>query len=248
MGHLPSTGVWLAAASIAACARPAGFPGGDLLEKSSQHVVVVVERENDSTGTLYRFTREGSAWRQVGGAIPAAVGARGVAKTREGDKKAPTGAYPLPRVFGYAASRPEGLKMPYLALRPETECVDDAKSDQYNRVVNPSDLPKGKTWSSSEIMRRDLHDHDDLYKLGLLVDYNPDGRKGAGSCIFLHIWRGPAHPTVGCTAFSEQDMLDLLQWLDPAASPILVQGTRADLDLLRAAGHLPYDVPRPNLK
>ena len=43
-------------------------------------------------------------------------------------------------------------------------------------------------------------------------------------------------------------MLDLLQWLDPAASPILVQGTRADLDLLRAAGHLPYDVPRPHLK
>jgi L,D-peptidoglycan transpeptidase YkuD (ErfK/YbiS/YcfS/YnhG family) len=157
--------------------------------------------------------------------------------------------YALPAVFGYAGEPPAGLRMPYVPLRAETECVDDAASPYYNRVVNPSELRGGRTWGSSEMMRRDLHAGDDLYRLGVLVAYNPTGARdpasgrGAGSCIFLHLWRGPEQPTVGCTAMSEPAMVELLRWVDPTESPVLVQGTRADLEALRRAGTLPYPVP-----
>jgi hypothetical protein len=99
------------------------------------------------------------------------------------------------------------------------------------------------------MMRRDIHHKDDLYKLGLLVGYNPDAHrdpdtgKGAGSCIFLHIWRGPARPTVGCTAMPEESMQALIAWLDPGAKPLLVQGTRSELERLVKERRLPYSVP-----
>ena len=215
-------------------------------------MLVIVGTDRDSTGWLYRYAADNGRWAAVGEPIPVSVGAGGVAKQREGDKRAPSGAYPLPSVFGYAETPPPGLRMPYLALRPETECVDDENSSFYNRVVNPSEVG-GKSWSSSEMMRRDLNDHDDLYKLGLLVAYNPDGRrdgrsgKGAGSCIFLHIWRGPGRPTVGCTAMPEEGMMTLLTWLDPQAKPILVQGSRSELERLAGDGRLPYPLPPKKL-
>lgn len=236
---------------VGACAgEPTRFPGSERISAAGQHVLVVVESEGDSAGQLYRFERDGDGWHAAGGPIPTMVGAAGVGKVREGDRRAPTGAYPLTTVFGYAESAPAGVRMPYLALRPETECVDDAGSSYYNRIVNPSEIPGGKSWTSSEMMRRDLHNGDDLYKLGVEVGYNqparmdPESGKGAGSCIFLHIWRGPARPTVGCTAFPEASMVELLAWLDPARSPILVQGSRTELEQLHRAGVLPYEVPR----
>jgi D-alanyl-D-alanine dipeptidase len=234
---------------LTACSQPPRFAGEELLNTSRQLVLVVVEQQADSTGWLYRYSAaDGEAWRPVGEPIPASVGASGVDKTREGDKRAPSGAYPLTQVFGYAETPPAGLKMPYLPLRPETECVDDADSRFYNRVVNPSDVG-GRSWNSSEMMRRDIHNQDDLYKLGLLVGYNPDAHrdpdtgKGAGSCIFLHIWRGPARPTVGCTALPEESLQALIRWLDPGAKPLLVQGTRGELERLAQGKRLPFAPP-----
>jgi L,D-peptidoglycan transpeptidase YkuD (ErfK/YbiS/YcfS/YnhG family) len=236
---------------LAACSRQA-FTGEQLLGTSSQHVLVIVSGDQDSTGWLYRYSNERGQWTAVGEPVPVTVGGGGVAKQREGDKRAPSGAYRLTQSFGYAETPPLGLKMPYIPLRPETECVDDAGSRFYNQVVNPSEVG-GRSWSSSEMMRRDLNNHDDLYQLGLLVAYNPDGAKdpasgkGAGSCIFLHIWRGPTYPTVGCTAMPEAAMLTLLSWLDPLQQPILVQGSRPDLERLARSGKLPYPLPPKRL-
>ena len=235
------------------CSRPKPFTGEDLLGSSSQHVLVIAEAERDSVGSLYRYASEGGRWRMVGSPRPVSLGAGGVGKVKEGDRRAPSGAYPLASAFGYADTAPAGLKMPYLPLKPETECVDDESSTHYNQVVNPSELRGGKGWNSSEMMRRDLHNKDDLYKLGLLVDYNPDGHrdpgsgKGAGSCIFLHIWRGADRPTVGCTAMTEDDMVTLLAWLDPAGKPLLVQGSREELERMARTGKLPYPLPPKRL-
>jgi L,D-peptidoglycan transpeptidase YkuD (ErfK/YbiS/YcfS/YnhG family) len=193
-------------------------------------------------GTMYRFERIDGRWRRSGQRAPVTLGSGGVNKEREGDRRSPSGVYSLPMAFGYAqAPPPSGVRLPYLALRSETECVDDPDSPQYNRIVNPSEVAEGKTWKSSEMMRRDLHEGDDLYKWGVVVAYNAPDSTGAakagprGSCIFLHVWRGPGRPTVGCTAAAERDLLALLAWLDPAASPVLIQGTEDQIRKL-----LPY--------
>ena len=42
---------------------------------------------------------------------------------------------------------------------------------------------------------------------------------------------------------AEEDLLEILRWLDPEAAPLLVQGNRAFLEGFREEGSLPYPVP-----
>ena len=71
---------------------------------------------------------------------------------------------------------------------------------------------RGWIGARSEKMLRD----DGLYKWGVFVEHNPAAAPGAGSCIFLHIWKDSTTPTTGCTAMAEKDLVKLLRWLDPA--------------------------------
>jgi D-alanyl-D-alanine dipeptidase len=91
-------------------------------------------------------------------------------------------------------------------------------------------------WNSSEHMLRS----DDLYRWGVVVDHNADPpRPGAGSCIFLHIWRGPGQPTVGCTAMPQENLESVLGWLDPAKKPLLVQLPESEYQRLKRKWKLP---------
>jgi D-alanyl-D-alanine dipeptidase len=47
-------------------------------------------------------------------------------------------------------------------------------------------------------------------------------KKGAGSCIFIHIKK---IPTAGCTVMRENEMKEIIGWLDVESHPLLVQGT-----------------------
>jgi D-alanyl-D-alanine dipeptidase len=98
------------------------------------------------------------------------------------------------------------------------ECVDDAGSRFYNQVVDRQSV--APDWTSSEHMLRP----DELYRWGIVVDHNSNPvQPGAGSCIFLHIWRGPGQGTVGCTAMPRDQIESILAWLDPTRKPLLVQ-------------------------
>jgi L,D-peptidoglycan transpeptidase YkuD (ErfK/YbiS/YcfS/YnhG family) len=71
-------------------------------------------------------------------------------------------------------------------------------------------------------MKRD----DNLYKYGIVVEYNMNPViKGHGSAIFFHLWRGNEKPTEGCVALSEEDLVTILRWLNPASRPLVVMGT-----------------------
>lgn len=77
------------------------------------------------------------------------------------------------------------------------------------------------------------------YKWGALVNYNPARTKGAGSCIFLHIWSGPGHGTAGCTAMDENSLRPLLENLDARKHPVLIQLTAETFESLRKPWSLP---------
>ena len=62
---------------------------------------------------------------------------------------------------------------------------------------------------------------------------------GAGSCIFLHSWRGPGQGTLGCTALDFPELVAIVRWLDPRAHPVLVQLPRAAARRLRRRWGLP---------
>jgi D-alanyl-D-alanine dipeptidase len=75
-------------------------------------------------------------------------------------------------------------------------------------------------WKSAEKMRMS----DDEYQLGVFIAHNTSpAEPGAGSCIFMHVWKAPGHPTSGCTAMRIGDLERLLGWLDPRSNPVLVQ-------------------------
>jgi len=238
------------------------------LGDSRQLVLVLAEDWDATVAVLWCYARPGpgQAWRAVGKQVPVNIGRTGLAwgrglhgnpaspnasaaaapsadhfdlppgpTKREGDGKAPAGVFELPFAFGYAGSEQAGaIKLPYLALTANVAGVDDVKSKHYNRLVRTDQV--AKDWASAEQMRRD----DGLYEWGVFVNHNTSPTlPGAGSCIFLHVWRGQGKPTAGCTAMSRQEMIRLLQWLNPKARPVLVQLPRAAYDRLATRWALP---------
>jgi L,D-peptidoglycan transpeptidase YkuD (ErfK/YbiS/YcfS/YnhG family) len=226
-----------------------------LLTASTQLVIVTTADWGSVSGQAQLFEKHGPRdhWRRVGDPFEIVVGNAGLAwgagvlpasahdgraaadpVKKEGDGKAPAGIFRLSKAFGYAPQPPAGSKLDYVALSPSIECVDDAASRYYNRIEDHASVTPD--WHSSEQMRRP----DDLYRWGIVVDHNSDPpQPGAGSCIFLHIWRGPGQGTVGCTAVPQARIESLLGWLDPARQPLLVQLPRPRFDALRKQLHLP---------
>lgn len=212
--------------------RP-GYPSD--ASRHRQLVVVVTDSWNDFRATLYRFGQAGEGWVRVGKGLSALVGERGLAwdpalpernpgepVKQEGDRRAPAGLFPLSRAMGFASISSAGVSLPYRSITPGTHCVDDTASRYYNRIVAEQDLPAkaGELWRSSERM----WELPDVYRLLAVVDYNTlEPRPGAGSCIFLHVWRSDVTATSGCTALAASDLTELMQWLKPDAAPALVQ-------------------------
>ena len=229
---------------------PALSGAADSLLKSRQCLVVVAENWSATTGTLRSFERATATgdWKIRVGPTPVVLGKKGLAwgvglvrargavpQKKEGDNKVPAGVFDLGPAFGYApANRARWIKLKYVPLTEQTEGVDDPGSHYYNRLVERSEVAK-VDWHSSERMRR----NDDLYKWGIVVDHNPSAIPGAGSCIFIHIWKNASSPTVGCTAMAEPDLVALLKWLDPAAHPLLIQLPRDEYSRLQSTFSVP---------
>jgi L,D-peptidoglycan transpeptidase YkuD (ErfK/YbiS/YcfS/YnhG family) len=238
------------------CCSPALAREPGTFSSSTQIVVVTTAGWSSSEATLRRYERQrpGKAWKAMGDAFTVVVGKNGLgwgsglvsvdgtqraAKDpvkKEGDGKAPAGVFRLSKAFGYAPREEPGWKMPYVALTPSVECVDDTDSKFYNTLVDTTTISPDWGSHENEKMRRS----DDLYRWGILVDHNANPPvAGHGSCIFMHIWRGPGQPTVGCTAMPQADLESLLGWLDPDRKPLLVQVPEAQYRALRKKWRLP---------
>lgn len=165
---------------------------------------------------IYVLEKHDSAWRQAMKPMDAVVGRNGFAppgEKREGDGRTPSGLYRLGTAFGYAASAV--TKMPYRQALADDLWIDDANAPDYNRWVKQNETRA----LSYEKMKRDDH----LYQYGMVIEYNTAPViKDYGSAIFLHLWAGSRSTTAGCVAVSEEDMLKILSWLDPAAYPVIL--------------------------
>jgi len=230
-------------------------PKKEALHNSTQMLVVTTSDWSAVPGRLVRYerARPGKHWKQVGGPVAIVVGKNGLgwgiglaptdnATVRdsadpvkhEGDGKSPAGVFGISTGFGYSAEKPAAWKMPYVSLTPTVECVDDAGSQFYNRVVDRAAVTLD--WNSSEHMAST----GEYYRWGAVIDHNWNPPvPGAGSCIFLHVWGGPSQGTTGCTAMAQLQLEPILAWLDPAANPILVQLPQAQYKKLRKPWRLP---------
>jgi D-alanyl-D-alanine dipeptidase len=238
----------LAVALVAACHSSSPSPIANPIGSAPELVTAVVDDWTSTHALLHRYHRDGSTWRAIGEPWPGVIGRAGAAWgdglhgdgapsgrdgpiKREGDGKAPAGAFALRDAYGYAAAAPAGARLPYTAVDASWECVDDPASAQYARIVDRARV--AVDWRSSEKMRRD----DDLYAWVIEIAHNAPSRKDRGSCIFFHVWGGADVPTLGCTAMAEPKLAELVATLDPRAVFVLL--TRADYDALAPAWGLP---------
>lgn len=239
----------LTAFSIAAqIKRPEPQPVKIPFAESLQAVVVTTADASAVQGTARRYERKSakSKWKKVGDEFAIVVGRNGLAWSvdaapenaalikKEGDGKSPEGMFPLTFAFG-RPDRPDAVKLAYSKLEGYSECVDDSSSTHYNKLVDR--LKVGNfDWKSSEKMLEVGPEYD----LGLFVAHNSyPVRRGDGSCIFLHVWKDATTGTAGCTAMKREDLLQILNWADPAKNPYLVQLTEADHRRYQKSWNLP---------
>ena len=219
--------------------------------ESRQLLVAVGQDWPEVSGEMRLYARPGAKarWKAVGPAFPVMFGRAGLAwglglhgqaldqgpVKSEGDGKAPAGVFDLGPVFAYDPRELGPVRMPVLQAGPDLMCVDKVDSPYYNTVVDIRQVGT-EGLDNPETMRRE----DDLYRFGLVVKHNPTPVvPGAGSCIFIHVWRGPGSPTVGCTSMAMERVRELISWLDQAERPVLVQLPRDEYRKLRAAWGLP---------
>ena len=193
----------------------------------SKQLIFATNRDPSSfVVTIHALERNDGMWHLVFPAFTGSIGEMGFAaidEKKEGDGKSPTGIFPLGMAFGYDPS--VETKMPYRQATDDDFWVDDVNSEDYNKWVKGE--PNAASW---EKMKRD----DDQYKYGVVIEYNMHPIvKGKGSAIFLHVWKS-GDSTLGCVSMSEEMILSILGWLDPAKKPLIIMGTESELRGMRS--------------
>jgi L,D-peptidoglycan transpeptidase YkuD (ErfK/YbiS/YcfS/YnhG family) len=159
------------------------------------------------------ISQHGARYR--GGFFPCSVGRSGIGVKRgEGDGITPIGRF---QIAG-AGFRPDRLPplnacFPSHTIGPGDIWSDDPRDPHYNHGLSARNHP-----FNHEALRR----ADPLYDMFAVLDFNwPKAVPGAGSAIFLHVWRKPRHPTEGCIAFEAPVLRYILESWTPKARVVI---------------------------
>lgn len=197
-----------------------------MLFASQQLVVVLTSELNATSGLLQRYEKQ-NLWVKIGDKIPVTLGRSGLGYVafkeplkNEGDGRSPSGLFPITSTFGYDQNAT--FKLPYWHADENLYCVDDVNDSRYNKILRI--FEKNSLPSSYEIMRRS----DGVYRYGAVIGYNSSAQSGRGSCIFIHLNKSNKAPTSGCTAMDEVPLLELLNWLEPAKKPQILQIVKSE--------------------
>jgi L,D-peptidoglycan transpeptidase YkuD (ErfK/YbiS/YcfS/YnhG family) len=163
---------------------------------------------------LTAYNRENGHWRVVYGPWTVWIGRRGMAPPgakREGDGRTPSGTFGFGFFFGVDPD--PGVRFPYRRIHEYDVWDDDPSSPLYNEWVDDRDADAGAAPEPMDVS---------AYDFGAVIAYNTARTPGLGSAIFLHINIGT--PTAGCVTLPVGELLQILRWLAPSASPHITMG------------------------
>jgi len=193
---------------------------------SAKQLVTVLAATPRSTTASFRLWRKsGECWVAVDGPWTAHVGFHGVSDAkREGDKTTPAGAFAIqPVMFGVGPN--PGVRYRFHRIVCGDWWVEDTRSPFYNRFHHV----RCGTKPPFRITSEDMSGSPISYRYLAVIDYNTRPIvPGRGSGIFLHI-SASGGPTLGCVSLSRPQLVTVLRWFDPAASPQIVIGTAATI-------------------
>ena len=166
-------------------------------EKVNQLIFVKYQGGTKARLQLFDKQKDGS-WEKVLG-CKAVIGQNGLNKTKEGDRKTPTGTFTITHAFGVL--KDPGSKMDYIKLKDHHYWCGDR--DWYNQMI---DIRKHPHSCRGE----HLITYTKQYAYSMALDYNKKCVYGKGSAIFLHCF-GYYDYTLGCIAVSQDNMKTILK-------------------------------------
>ena len=198
-------GASLAPAPIAAAAGGTWF--ANAVGNATQVVSVVSTGGSNATIDIYQRTAAG--WQALRTGIPTHVGSAGMAaEARSGVPATPTGVFTLPSAFGTAPNPGGGL--PYTQVSgPNYWWSGDDHSPTFNSMqVCPQAQCPFDTGASENL-------NIPQYKHAVFMGVNTDKTPGGGAAFFFHTTDG--HPTEGCVAVDDAQLVSIMKWLQPGA-------------------------------
>jgi L,D-peptidoglycan transpeptidase YkuD (ErfK/YbiS/YcfS/YnhG family) len=190
---------------------------------SSTEVITV--KASGTWASVVAWSLGASGWVPVISTTSARIGANGLVNgllRHQGTDTTPTGTYTLTQAFGIRAN--PGTALPYHLVTNDDWWVEDNNSAYYNSMRGASQggfntsVPENSVNGSEHLIR-----HVGQYDYAVVINYNMSPAvhyRGAG--IFLH--ESDGYPTAGCVAVPAGTIVALLQWLKPAAHPLIVIG------------------------
>lgn len=225
-------------------------PAFELPSDTRQAIVGVAPDWDSSHVTLHLYERDtDGAWRLVSQPWPGRLGSKGLAwgrglnpvppqakLKREGDRRAPAGVFALGDAWGYDARTNRNPNLTLNEITSRDLWVEDATSPSYNRHIRLDHEP-ATPWEKKQQMRQ----NDGAHALKLFIKHNAtDIVPGGGSSIFFHIWRGEgSRATFGCTTMADQQLRQMLLWVDPKKAPVYILLPTAEYQQLRPSWKLP---------
>ncbi len=175
--------------------------------------MVVVKYKSGSSATLTMHEKDADGvWRQTLSSS-AYVGKNGIGKTKEGDKKTPTGTFNLKTPFGIKSN--PGTNLDYVKVTKYHYWCGTSGSKYYNQLIDTRVTDRARTKSDEYLIS-----YKGVYNYGAFIDYNASGTAGKGSCIFLHCTGGSKY-TAGCVAVPESVMVKILKALKPGCKIVI---------------------------
>jgi L,D-peptidoglycan transpeptidase YkuD (ErfK/YbiS/YcfS/YnhG family) len=207
-----------AASAAAAAAVPSAHAVAVATSAAPGQLVTVTAASYRATkAELTAYRRVDGRWRRVFGPWVAWIGRNGMARPgakREGDGRTPAGTFSFGFFFGVDPD--PGVRFPYRRIDESDVWDDDPSSPLYNEWVDDRDANPGTAPEPMDVS---------AYDYGAVIAYNTARTPGLGSAIFLHINIGT--PTAGCVTLPVSELLEILRWLNPAASPRITMGVEA---------------------
>lgn len=175
------------------------LPKTKLSQKTDQVVAVIAD---GNRAKIMFFEKVDHGW-QLQLATEGFVGTNGVGPTREGLQTTPYGVHPLGFAFG---TENPGTALPFRKITPRSWWVEDSEDTQYNT------WQEGKTFKEPS---EHMADYPELYRYGIVINYNMNRVPYAGSGFFVHC--SGKGPTAGCVSLPTEQMKLLMQQLRPGA-------------------------------
>ena len=211
----PGTSGAASSAAPAAAARSARPAAASAVRETGGQLVTVTAASCGATQAEFTaYQRVGGQWRRVFGPWVAWIGRNGMAPPgtkREGDGRTPSGTFGFGFFFGVDPD--PGVLFPYRRVDASDVWDDDPSSRLYNEWVDDRYASPGADPEPMDVS---------AYDYGAVIAYNTARTPGLGSAIFLHVNIGM--PTAGCVTLPTGELLEILRWLNPAASPRIAMG------------------------